>query len=113
MGINAIQSFKEMSTGKKVATVAAGVAATAAVASAVAAGVKGKKIVTDDFVKGLGLKNGENAIEKVSDLKFFKKAGLILSNGYKEIGNNIKETSVKAFNAVKNFFKKGNKPEGK
>ena len=107
LSVKSIQeNWNKKSTAQKVGTVAAGVVGVAAVASAVVAGVKGKKIVTDEFVKGLGLKNGENAIEKASDLKFFKKAGLILGEGYKKIGGEIKDGAINAYNAVKKFLNK-------
>lgn len=80
--IHPIQSFKQMSTGKKVATVVGTAAAAAAIASVPVAFIKGGKIVNADTFVGPKLNGAKGAFDK-------------LKKGYAEIGHAIAETAKK------------------
>lgn len=82
--IKPVETFKQMSTGQKVATVAGIAAGAAAVATTAVALAKGK---TDAFVK---LSKEQTFAQNLGTIggnisKVFKKAG----NGYNEIGKEI------------------------
>lgn len=93
-----VSNFKEMSTKKKVATVATAALAAGAIVTSAVAFAKGKKIQADAFVGAL--KEGQKA--PVNVLKAVKA-------GYGEIGKTIADskvakTVVKGFETVKNFI---------
>ena len=104
MDVNSVQP--KMTTGQKVAAVAGGIAAAAGVAATVYAGIQGKKIVTDEFVTKLGLKDGEKAIEKFADLKVLDKAKYVMAEGFKKLGGDISGLWTKGIDAVKGLFAK-------
>lgn len=97
--IHPIQSFKQMSTGKKVATVIGTAAAAAAIASVPVAFVKGGK--ADAFTKLANVADGEKAPGAL------KKLGVRFAEGYKAIGHSIAATAQK----INPFKGKGEKTE--
>ena len=92
-----VSNFKEMSTKKKVATIASAAVAVGAIATTAVAFSKGKKIQADAFVGS----SKEDNKALVNVLKAVKA-------GYGEIGKNIADskaakTVVKGFEAAKDF----------
>jgi len=89
--VNPVQSFKQMSKGQKVATVAATTVAAAGVASVVAAGLLGKGKVAD--VQG---------IKKV--LPAIKEGYKVMGGAIAKAGKAVAKFAVDAFNNIKAKF---------
>ncbi len=113
MSIQPVQSFKEMSTAKKAAVVAGATAAAAGIAATTAA-----------YIKGRGVKAGDEYIKLVTGSTTGEKADKIRKKGFKKVegqedtlkfGQKIRAGYKKMFDGVKNGFSKlfkGKKTEG-